>query len=83
MSMKTTSLDCGLSQNITLQCSRRDTFQTCCRMCCMRWEPTFDLYITQGECLSLLGLATTSLVCISECWMQEIDVLGLYHLMSL
>jgi hypothetical protein len=25
-------------------------------MCCMRWEPMFDLYMTQGECLSLLRL---------------------------
>jgi hypothetical protein len=30
-----------------------------------------------------LGLVTTSLACISECWMQEIEVSGLYHLMSL
>jgi hypothetical protein len=28
-------------------------------------EPTSDLYMTQGECLSLPGLATTSLTCIS------------------
>jgi hypothetical protein len=64
MNKKTTSLDCGLSRNITLQCSRRDTFQTCCKMCYMRWEPMFDLYMTQGECLYLLGLITTSFVCI-------------------
>jgi hypothetical protein len=30
-----------------------------------------------------LGLVTTSLMCISEFWMQEIEALGLYHLMSL
>ena len=50
-------------------CLRRDTFQTCYRMCCMRWEPMFDLSMTQGGCLSPLGLVTTSLACISECWM--------------
>jgi hypothetical protein len=49
---------------ITLQCSRWDTFQTCCRTCCMHWEPTFDLSMTQGECLSLHGLVTISLACI-------------------
>jgi hypothetical protein len=80
---KTTLLDYGLSLNITLRCSRYDTFQTCCRMCCMHWEPTLDLSMTQDEYLSILGLVTTSLVCISKCWMQEIDVLGLYHHMSL
>jgi hypothetical protein len=74
LSIKTTSLDFGLSQNITLQCLRQDIFQTCCRLCCMHWEPTFDLYMKQGECLSLHGLVTTSLACISKCWMQEIEV---------
>jgi hypothetical protein len=48
----------------------------------MNWEPTINLYMTQGECLSLLEHVTTSLACISECWMQEIEVSGLYHLMS-
>jgi hypothetical protein len=42
-----------------------------------------DLSMTQGECLSLLGFVTNSLVCISECWMQEIKVSGLYHHESL
>jgi hypothetical protein len=49
----------------------------------MRWEPTFDLSMTQGRYLSPLGIVTTSLSCMSECWMQEIEVLGLYHLTSL
>jgi hypothetical protein len=73
MSMRTTLLDCGLSRNFTLQCSRRDTSQTCYKMRCMCWEPTFDLSTTHNRCLSPLELVTTSLACISECWMQEIE----------
>jgi hypothetical protein len=72
-----------LAQSTTPQCSRRDTSQTSCRMCCMHGEPTFDLNMTQGGCLSPLELVTTSLTCISECWMQETEVSGLYHPMSL
>jgi hypothetical protein len=45
---------------------KMDTFQTCYRMYCMRQGPTFDLSMTHGECLSTLGLVTTSLVCTSE-----------------
>jgi hypothetical protein len=66
MSRRTTLLGYGLSPSITPQCSRRDTSQTCYIMYCMRWEPSFDLYMTQGECLSLLGLVTISPACISE-----------------
>ena len=36
MRRRTTSLGYGLSLSITLQCSRQDTSQTCCRMYCMR-----------------------------------------------
>jgi hypothetical protein len=37
------------------------TSLTYCRMFCTRWEPTSDPCMRQGECMSLLGLATTSL----------------------
>jgi hypothetical protein len=51
----------GLSPNITHQCSRQGTSPTCCKPCCMRWEPTSDPCTRQGECASLPGFATTSL----------------------
>jgi hypothetical protein len=40
-------------------------FLTCCRMFCMRWEPTSDPCMRQGECTILLRLATTSLAFMS------------------
>jgi hypothetical protein len=51
----------GLLLNIILQCSRKGTSLTCCRMFCMRWKPTSDPCTRPGKCTSLLGLATTSL----------------------
>jgi hypothetical protein len=61
----TTTWGYGLSQNIIPQCSRQGTSLTCCRMFCTRWEPTSDPCMRQGECTSLLGLATTSLAFMS------------------
>jgi hypothetical protein len=66
MSRRTTLLECGLSLSITPQCSRWNTFQTCYIVYCMHWETTSDLSITHDECLSPLGLVTTSLMCTSE-----------------
>jgi hypothetical protein len=66
MNKRITLLGCGLPPSITPQCSRQDTSQTYCRMYYMHWEPTSDLSMTHGECLSPLGLVTTSLVCISK-----------------
>jgi hypothetical protein len=51
----------GPVTEITQQCSRRGTSPTCCKTCCIRWDPTSDPCTRQGECASLLGLATTSL----------------------
>jgi hypothetical protein len=39
----------------------KGTSPTFCKTCYMRWEPTSDPYTRQGECVSLSGLATTSL----------------------
>jgi hypothetical protein len=59
-------------QDITIihQCSRQGTSPTCCKMCCMRWEPMSDPCTRQGECASLLELATTSLAFMSWRWMH-------------
>jgi hypothetical protein len=62
---RTTTWGYGLSLNIIPECLRQGTSLTCCRMCCMRWEPTSDPCMRQSECTSLLGLATTSLVIMS------------------
>jgi hypothetical protein len=61
----TTMWGYGLSLNITPQCSRHGTSLTCCRMFCMRWEPTSDPCTISDECMSLLGIATTSLAFMS------------------
>jgi hypothetical protein len=45
----------------THQCSRQGTSPTCCKKCCMCWEPTSDPCTRQGKCASVPGLATTSL----------------------
>jgi hypothetical protein len=62
---RTTMWGYGLSVNIIPQCFRQGTSLTCCRMFCMRWESTSDPCMRQGECTSLLGLATTSLAFMS------------------
>jgi hypothetical protein len=62
-----------LSWSTTLRCLRWVTSQTCYRMCCTHWEPMFDLSMTQGVYLSPIRLVIISLICISECWMQEIE----------
>jgi hypothetical protein len=46
---RTTSWGLVLSPNITHQCSRRGTSSTCCKTCCMCWEPTSDSCTRQGE----------------------------------
>ena len=62
---RTTSWGLVLLSNIIHQCSRQGTSLTCCRMLCMRWEPTSDPHMRPGECASLLRLATTSLAFMS------------------
>jgi hypothetical protein len=62
---RTTSWGYGLSPNIIHQCSRWGTSLTCCKMFCMRWEPTFDPCMRPEECASPLVLATTSLTLMS------------------
>jgi hypothetical protein len=62
---RTTTWGYGLSPNIIHQCSRQGTSLTCCRMFCMRWEPTSDPCMRLGVCANPLGLATSSLAFMS------------------